>query len=108
MSESGRASRKAVTRMDLVEAVYRKVGLSRSESARLVELVLREITDCLERSETVKLAAFGSLLVRSKGPRIGRNPRTGVEVPIPPHRVMVFKPSDILRKRFAGGDETPE
>ena len=101
-------SRKAVTRMDLVEAVYRKVGLSRSESARLVELVLREITDCLERGETVKLAAFGSFLVRSKGPRIGRNPKTGVEVPITPRRVMVFKPSDIFRKRLAGGDGTSD
>jgi integration host factor subunit alpha len=104
----GRASRKAVTPMDLVAVVYRKVGLSRSESARLVELVLREITDCLERGETVKLAAFGSFLVRSKGPRMGRNPKTGVEVPITPRRVMVFKPSDILRKRVASGAEASD
>jgi integration host factor subunit alpha len=98
MSESGRASRRAATRIELVEAAYRKVGLSRSESARLVELVLREISDCLERGETVKLSAFGSFMVRAKGPRMGRNPKTGVDVPITPRRVMVFKPSDTLRK----------
>jgi integration host factor subunit alpha len=97
-----------VTRADLIEAVYRRVGLSRTESAKLVELVLKEITDCLERGEPVKLSAFGSFVVRSKGPRIGRNPKTGVEVPITPRRVMVFKPSDILRKRLAGGGGTSD
>src|SRR5256885_6374898 len=85
---------KTVTRADLCEAVYQKVGLSRTESATLVELVLKEITDCLERGETVKLSSFGSFVVRKKGQRIGRNPKTGKEVPISPRRVMVFKPSD--------------
>jgi integration host factor subunit alpha len=98
----------AVTRADLIEAVYRRVGLSRAESAKVVELVLKEITDCLERGETVKLSAFGSFMVRAKGPRMGRNPKTGVEVPIAPRRVMVFKPSDILRKRLAGGGRTSD
>src|SRR5438477_7824449 len=70
---------KTVTRADLCEAVYQKVGLSRSESATLVELVLREITDCLERGETVKLSSFGSFVVRKKGQRIGRNPKTRSE-----------------------------
>jgi integration host factor subunit alpha len=93
----------AVTRADLIEAVYRTVGLSRTESAKMVELVLKEITDRLARGETVKLSAFGSFMVRAKGPRIGRNPKSGVEVPIAPRRVMVFKPSDVLRKRLAGG-----
>jgi integration host factor subunit alpha len=100
----GRKPGTSVTRVDLVEAVYARVGLSRAESARLVELVLREIADCLERGETVKLSAFGSFLVRRKGPRRGRNPKTGVEVPIKPRRVMVFKPSDVLRKRLASGE----
>jgi integration host factor subunit alpha len=94
----------ALTRVDLIDAVYRRVGLSRAESARLVELVFKEITDCLERGETVKLSSFGSFVVRKKGPRMGRNPRTGVEVLIPPHRVMMFKPSDTLRKRLASDD----
>jgi integration host factor subunit alpha len=97
-------SGKTVTRADLCEAVYQKVGLSRTESATLVELVLKEITDCLERGETVKLSSFGSFVVRKKGQRIGRNPKTGKktgkEVPISPRRVMVFKPSAILKQRI--------
>jgi len=95
-------SGKTVTRADLCEAVYQKVGLSRTESAALVELVLKEITDCLERGETVKLSSFGSFVVRKKGQRIGRNPKTGKEVPISPRRVMVFKPSAILKQRING------
>src|ERR1700684_4486138 len=98
----GRKPGTTVTRVDLIESVYLTVGLSRTESAKVVKLVLREITDCLTRGETVKLSAFGSFTVRAKGPRMGRNPKTGVEVPITPRRVMVFKPSDILRKRLAG------
>jgi len=93
---------KTVTRADLCEAVYQKVGLSRTESAALVEAVLQEITDCLERGETVKLSSFGSFVVRKKGQRIGRNPKTGKEVPISPRRVMVFKPSAILKQRING------
>jgi integration host factor subunit alpha len=93
-------SGKTVTRADLCEAVYQRVGLSRTESATLVELVVKEITDCLERGETVKLSSFGSLVVRKKGQRTGRNPKTGKEVPIPPRRVMVFKPSAILKQRI--------
>jgi integration host factor subunit alpha len=100
--------RTAVTRVDLVEAVYRRVGLSRAESARLVELVFREITDCLERGETVKLSSFGSFIVRTKGPRVGRNPKTGIEVPIARRQVVVFKASDTLRKRLATVEETTE
>jgi integration host factor subunit alpha len=99
----------AVTRADLIEAVHRTVGMSRAKSARLVELVLKEITDCLDRGETVKLASFGSFVVRHKGPRTGRNPKTGVPAPIPPHRAVVFKPSHVLRERLrmqpSGADE---
>ena len=94
---------KTVTRADLCEAVYQKVGLSRTESATLVEMVLKEITDSLERGETVKLSSFGSFVVRKKGQRIGRNPKTGKEVPISPRRVMVFKPSAILKQRINAG-----
>ena len=96
----------AVTRVDLIEAVYRAVGLSRAESARLVELVLQEITDCLDRDETVKLSSFGSFVVRNKGPRPGRNPKTGVPVPIPPMRAVAFKPSATLKKRLASKQAT--
>ncbi len=99
-------SGKTVTRADLCEAVYQKVGLSRTESAGLVESVLKEITDCLERGETVKLSSFGSFVVRKKGQRIGRNPKTGTEVPISPRRVMVFKPSAILKQRINGEEVT--
>ena len=91
-----------VTRADLAEAVYQRVGLSRTESAELVEMVLSEMADALSRGEVVKLSSFGSFLVRSKGERIGRNPKTGVEVPITPRRVMVFKPSNILKNRVNG------
>jgi integration host factor subunit alpha len=91
---------KTVTRVGLCEAVYQKVGLSRTESSAFVELVLKEITDCLEKGETVKLSPFGSFILRKKGQRIGRNPKTGTEVPISPRRVMVFKPSTILKQRI--------
>src|SRR3954465_370406 len=94
---------KTVTRADLSEAVYQKVGLSRTESAELVERVLAEICDSLAVGETVKLSSFGSFIVRSKGERVGRNPKTGVEVPIDPRRVMVFKPSNVLKARINGG-----
>ena len=98
-------ARKTITRADLCEAVYQKVGLSRTESATLVELVLKEITDCLERGETVKLSSFGSFVVRKKGQRIGRNPKTGKEVPISPRRGMAFKPSAILKQRINSAAE---
>jgi len=91
-----------VTRADLSEAVYQKVGLSRAESAALVEMVLDEITNCLEKGEMVKLSSFGSFVVRPKGQRIGRNPKSGEEVPIPPRKVLVFKPSNILKGRING------
>jgi integration host factor subunit alpha len=99
---------RTVTRADLSEAVYQKVGLSRTESAELVELVLRHICDSLTTGETVKLSSFGSFVVREKGERIGRNPKTGVEVPIEPRRVMVFKPSNVLKARINGSDAADE
>jgi integration host factor subunit alpha len=88
---------KTVTREDLSESVYQKVGFSRSESARLVGQVLGEIGDTLVRGEDVKLSGCGNFIVRSKGERIGRNPKTGVEVPNEQRRVMLFKPSEVLK-----------
>ena len=85
-------SGKTITRADLCEAIYRKFGLSRTECVRLLELVLKEVTDCLERGETVKLSSFGSFVVRRKGQRMARNPKTNVPVPISPRRVMVSSP----------------
>ena len=92
-----------VTRAELSEAVYQQVGLSRTESAALVEMVLDEIAACLANGETVKLSSFGSFVVRPKGQRIGRNPKSGQEVPIPPRKVLVFKPSAILKTRMNNG-----
>ena len=99
---------KTVTRADLSETVYRRVGLSRSESAELVQAFLDEICDAAARGETVKLSSFGSFVVRSKSQRIGRNPKTGVEVPILPRRVLVFKPSNVLKARINGGGAAAE
>ncbi len=87
-----------LTRAGLVEAVYQEVGLSRSESSDLVEFVLDEVCDALVRGETVKLSGFGTFLTRHKKQRIGRNPKTGEEVPISPRRVVCFKPSNILKE----------
>ena len=99
---------KTVTRADLSEAVYQKVGLSRTESSALVEMVLDEIADCLAQGEVVKLSSFGSFVVRGKGQRIGRNPKSGQEVPIPPRKVLVFKPSNVLKGRINGEVVTGE
>ncbi len=94
---------KTVTRADLAEAVFRRLGLSRTESAAMVEMVLKEISDVIVSGETVKLSSFGSFTVREKGLRVGRNPKTGKEVPIPPRRVAVFKPSNIMKQRINEG-----
>ncbi len=98
---------KTVTRAGLCEAVQRKVKLSRTESEKLVNLVLKEITDCLERGETVKLSSFGSFVVRKQGQRIGRNLKTGEEVLISSRRVTVFKPSPILKQQINSATEGP-
>lgn len=94
------AQGKTVTRAQLSEAVYQEVGLSRNESADLVESVLNEISDSLIKGETVKVSSFGSFYVRQKGERVGRNPKTGEEVPILPRRVLVFRPSHVLKDRI--------
>ena len=93
-------SNRTITRAQLSEAVYQEVGLSRNESADLLESVLGMITDALGRDETVKISSFGSFSVRSKGQRIGRNPKTGEEVPILPRKVLVFRPSQVMKARI--------
>ena len=90
---------KTITRADLTEALYEKVGLSRNESADLVESVLEEMCVCLEAGEEVKLSSFGTFSVQSKRERVGRNPKTGVEATITPRRVLSFRPSHILKNR---------
>jgi integration host factor subunit alpha len=98
-----------VTRARLSEAVYQEVGLSRNESAELVESVIAEISGALERGEIVKISSFGSFAVRQKGQRIGRNPKTGQEVPISPRRVLIFRAShalkDLINQGLADADQ---
>ena len=96
-------SNRTVTRADLAEAVYEQVGLSRNESADLVEAVLEDISKTLIDGENVKISSFGSFSIREKGERIGRNPKTGVEVPISPRKVLVFRASHVLKDRINGG-----
>jgi integration host factor subunit alpha len=97
-----------VTRAQLTEAVYQEVGLSRNESAELVESVIAEISDALERGEMVKISSFGSFAVRHKGQRVGRNPKTGQEVPISPRRVLVFRASHALKHQINDGNALGE
>src|SRR6516162_4933290 len=94
---------KTLTRADLAEAVVQKVGLPRNESQELVELILREISGSLAAGRSVKLSSFGSFGIRKKGERVGRNPKTGQEVPITPRRVLVFRPSNIMKQRINAG-----
>ncbi|MCK5375240.1 MAG: integration host factor subunit alpha [Alphaproteobacteria bacterium] len=94
---------RTVTRADLAEAVYEEVGLSRNESADLVETVLSEVSKALIEGENVKISSFGSFTIREKGERIGRNPKTGVEVPILPRKVLVFRASHVLKSRVNKG-----
>ena len=97
-------SDKTLTRMDLSEAVFREVGLSRNESAQLVESVLNHMSDALVRGEQVKISSFGTFSVRDKTARIGRNPKTGEEVPIQPRRGRTFRPSHLMKDRVAAGN----
>lgn len=97
-------SAKTLTRMDLSEAVFRDVGLSRNESAQLVERVLEMMSDALVEGEQVKISSFGTFSVRAKTARIGRNPKTGEEVPISPRRVLTFRPSHLMKDRVAAGN----
>ena len=97
-------STKTLTRADLTEAVFNAVGLSRNESSQMVEDILEEVCGALSRGETVKLSSFGTFQVRQKSQRVGRNPKTGDEVPIAPRRVLVFRPSHVLKAQINGLD----
>ena len=96
-------SMSTLTRADLAEALNRKLGLSRSESLGMVEAILDRMSDALEEGENVKISGFGTFLLRDKGERVGRNPKTGVEVPITPRRVMTFRASQMLKDRIDKG-----
>ena len=97
---------KTLTRMDLSEAVFREVGLSRNESAQLVESVLDHMSDALTRGEQGMISSFGTFSVRDKSARVGRNPKTGEEVPINPRRVLTFRPSHLMKDRVASGNKS--
>jgi integration host factor subunit alpha len=98
---------KTLTRADLSEAVHREVGLSRTESAELVKAIIDTVAEAVVTGDRVKLSSFGTFMVRDKGGRIGRNPKTGQEVPITPRRVLVFRPSQVMKSRInrGGGGE---
>ncbi|MET4128215.1 integration host factor subunit alpha [Roseovarius sp. MBR-6] len=99
-------SNKTLTRMDLSEAVFREVGLSRNDAAQMVESVLGHMSDALARGEQVKISSFGTFSVRDKTARLGRNPKTGEEVPIQPRRVLTFRPSHLMKDRVAIGNKS--
>ena len=89
-----------LTRADLSEALHRQIGLSRTDSAKIVEQILAEMCEALSRGENVKMSGFGTFVLRDKGERIGRNPKTGIEVPIAPRRVLTFRASQMMRERI--------
>jgi integration host factor subunit alpha len=95
-----RTSVGTLTRADLAESLHREIGLSRAESANIVERILGHMCEALANGENVKISGFGSFVLRDKGERIGRNPKTGVEVPIAPRRVLTFRASQMLRERI--------
>jgi integration host factor subunit alpha len=101
-------NKKTLTRADLSESLHRNIGLSRTESADMVNAVLDLVSDALVDGQSVKLSSFGTFMVRSKRERMGRNPKTGEEVPITPRRVLVFRPSQVMKNvvnGLEGGDE---
>jgi integration host factor subunit alpha len=93
-----------LTRADLADRLHSQIGLSRAESATLVEQILRHLCEALSRGENVKISGFGSFILRDKGERVGRNPKTGVEVPIAPRRVLTFRASQMMRDRIVQAD----
>lgn len=98
-------TQKTLTRMDLSEAVFNEVGLSRNESQELVESVLEHMSNALVAGSSVKISSFGTFNIRDKSARIGRNPKTGVEAEIPPRRVLTFRPSHLMKERVAAGNK---
>ncbi|KQR87801.1 integration host factor subunit alpha [Sphingomonas sp. Leaf343] len=100
MTEAG-----TLTRADLAEALHHQVGLSRADSADIVEQILTEMCESLSSGENVKISGFGTFVLRDKGERIGRNPKTGIEVPIAPRRVLTFRASQMMRDRIVTAQE---
>jgi integration host factor subunit alpha len=100
---NGADAANTLTRADLADTVHRRLGLSRAESAGVVERVLHHMCHALSEGKNVKISGFGTFILRDKGERVGRNPKTGVEVPIAPRRVMTFRASQIMRDRIAKG-----
>ncbi len=86
-----------MTKADIVETIYERIGFSKKESADIVELVFDTIKETLEKGEKIKISGFGNFVVRSKRPRIGRNPQTGQEIEISARRVLTFRPSQVLK-----------
>lgn len=97
--EAGTAG--TLTRADLADVTHRNLGLSRAESANVVERILHHMCHTLSEGKNVKISGFGSFILRDKGERVGRNPKTGIEVPIAPRRVMTFRASQTMRDRIA-------
>ena len=95
-----------LTRADLAEALHKEIGLSRADSAKIVEQILHEMCSSLSRGENVKISGFGTFVLRDKGERVGRNPKTGEEVPIHPRRVLTFRPSHLMKDRVAAGNRS--
>jgi len=103
MKETEMANDSTLTRADLAETLNRKIGLSRAESSRIIESLLQHMSDALAGGENVKVSGFGTFVLRDKNGRIGRNPKTGIEVPITPRRVLTFRPSQIMREQVSRG-----
>lgn len=100
-SQSADGDAGTLTRADLADIVHAKLGLSRAESATMVEQLLTHLCEALSQGQNVKISGFGSFILRDKGERVGRNPKTGIEVPIAPRRVMTFRASQIMRDKIA-------
>jgi len=98
------AELQTLTRADLSDAVHREIGLSRADAATMVEKVLGLMCEAMAKGENVKISGFGTFVLRDKGERVGRNPKTGIEVPIAPRRVLTFRASNMLRDRIAAAD----
>ncbi len=97
MSEVEEKQEGTMTKADIVEAIYEKIGFSKKESAEIVEMVFDAMKQTLEQGEKIKISGFGNFVVRSKKPRIGRNPQTGEEIEISARKVLTFRPSQVLK-----------
>lgn len=97
-----------MTKADIIEGVYEKVGFSKKESAEIVELVFDVVKETLERGDKIKISGFGNFLVRHKKTRMGRNPQSGQPIEIPARRVLTFRPSQVLKSALNGGEAQPD